>query len=165
MAKEEQTNDHDEAAPTRGRKSRRVGHTKIQAPLVPMIDVTFQLLLYFLLTTEFRMQEGQIAGTVPEEGSVGSESVVDIRPIRITIRRGSRLAGGAAYTVLSRGLRVPAATAGELYVRLMQERDQQGPEVPIVIEPAATVPWEFVTEAFNQAVRAKFQRVGFAPSG
>ena len=34
--------------------------------MTPMIDVTFQLLLFFLLTCEFRESEGMIPGTLPK---------------------------------------------------------------------------------------------------
>jgi len=38
---------------------------KPQTPMTPMIDVTFQLLLFFIMTFEFRQSEGMIPGTLP----------------------------------------------------------------------------------------------------
>ncbi len=38
---------------------------RVSAPMTAMIDVTFLLLIYFLLTTTFRQDEGQLPGTLP----------------------------------------------------------------------------------------------------
>jgi biopolymer transport protein ExbD len=144
------------------RKRRGAAKPKIQPPLVPMIDVTFLLLLYFVLTAEFRKAEGHIPGTVPEQGEIGAEAVVPIKPIHIAIRRGWDEDAGVYYQL--GGIQVSGAR--ELYERLEQRRNLPGAEeVPVVIQPMADVPWQYVIEAFNQAVRAKFLKIGFAPSG
>ncbi len=143
------------------RKRRGATRPKIQPPLVPMIDVTFLLLLYFLLTAEFRKSEGQIAGTVPEKGEIGTEMIVPIKPIQIVIRR----AWGTpdvSYEINRARVSDPEA----LFNRLTQRKQTLGAdEIPVLIRPVGDVPWEYVIEAFNQAVRAKFLKIGFAPSG
>ena len=162
MAVSRQSTDADqEARYVSARKRRGRGKAKIQPPLVPMIDVTFQLLLYFLLTAEFRMAEGQIAGTVPETGEIKAPVSVDVLPIRIAIRRGWQQGQGASYEIGG----VAITSAQELYFRLMGLKKGGGEKVPVIIEPLADVPWEFVLEAYNQAVRAKFLTVSFAPGG
>ena len=152
------------------RKRMKIGSTKMQAPLVPMIDVTFLLLLYFLLTAEFRGPEGQIAGTIPKGESAAG--VVTVKPIRIQIVPGE-FPGEASFVYVVRGTRVEpvdgdrgddGAHARGLYLRLVAYRQKEGEDVPIVIEPLHNVPWRYVTEAFNQAIRVKFKKVGFAPS-
>ena len=51
------------------------------------------------------------------------------------------------------------------YEALRKRRDQTGSaKTPVVIEPRGDVPWEHVVNAFNQAVRAKFKKIGFATS-
>jgi biopolymer transport protein ExbD len=47
---------------------------------------------------------------------------------------------------------------------LLQVRQEQlgSREVPVVIFPNPDVPWGFVVEAFNQAKRARFSKIGFA---
>jgi dihydroorotate dehydrogenase len=42
---------------------------------------------------------------------------------------------------------------------------EEAKAVPILIKPAPDVRWEFVVEVFNQAARAKFTNIGFAPLG
>jgi biopolymer transport protein ExbD len=130
----------------------------VQPPLTAMIDVTFQLLLFFLLACEFRESEGQIPGSLP-----GAGRPVDIRPIEVTLRRSGQV--GMAYYQLSGAAEV-ITSPQELYRRLRGRQEAlQSRDVPLVIRPEPTVPWEFVVEAFNQAVRAEFTRVALQPDG
>jgi biopolymer transport protein ExbD len=145
------------------RKNRGKGKKpSMQPPLTPMIDVTFQLLLFFLLTCEFRESEGQIPGTLPAKGNV--QQAVDDKPppdpIRVRIRPSMDRAA-ANYEMT--GISVVITSPEELYQHLLSRQQQLGStEVPIIILPSQDVPWEFVVEAFNQAVRAKFEKIGFA---
>ncbi len=147
------------------RQKRKQGSPKMQPPLTPMIDVTFQLLLFFLLTCQFRVAEGQIPGSLPAKGAPASVQQPDLKEIRISVRPGMD-----ADTV---GFFIDNEQAGTtepraLYEQLIARQQRLGdPElirekVPVMIEPVDVVPWEFVVEAFNQAVRAKFKHIGFA---
>jgi len=147
---------------TSARKQRRRGKAKMQPPMTPMIDVTFQLLLFFLLTCEFRETEGNIPGTLPAKGNIIQEveSNPPPEPIRIQVRVSADRAS-ASYEMT--GVQIMINSPQELYQCLKQRQDQLGSdEVPIVILPSEDVPWEFVVEAFNQAVRAKYKKIGFA---
>ena len=138
--------------------------TKMQPPMTPMIDVTFQLLLFFLLACEFRETEGNIPGTLPSRGSVIQQVQQTPPPDPIQIRvRPSMNRAGANYEVT--GVSIVINSAEELFRFLKARQDRLGPEgksVPVIILPNPDVPWEFVVEAFNQSVRAEFERIGFA---
>jgi len=119
-----------------------------------MIDVTFQLLLFFLLACEFRGSEGRIPGTLP-----GIPGGARFDPITVTLCRSANDA--SAYYRLN-GLTEAITSPQQLYDRLRERQAALGTrDVPVVIHPNANVPWEFVVEAFNQAVRAEFTRIGF----
>ena len=144
------------------RKKRTPAKVKMQPPLTPMIDVTFQLLLFVLLACEFRESEGLIPGSLP----VGSLSVpIDKQdpppdPIQIKIRA-SYDRKSANYEMT--GVAVMIVSPEDLYQYLLRRQQQLGTtDVPIVILPNQEAPWEFVVEAFNQAVRAKFTKIAFA---
>jgi biopolymer transport protein ExbD len=128
---------------------------RMQPPLTPMIDVTFQLLLFFLLACEFRESEGRIPGTLP---TVPTGRWVE--PITVTLCRSS--VDASAYYRLN-GLREPVTSPQQLYERLRERQAALGSrDVPVVIRPNGNVSWEFVVEAFNQAVRAEFTKIAFA---
>jgi len=144
------------------RKRRKAGAVKMQPPLTPMIDVTFQLLLFFILTCEFRESEGNIPGTLPAKGNVVQQVDQTPPPDPIQIRlRASQDRKSASYEMT--GVSVLLGSAKELLERLKARQDQLGTdEVPVVILPNSDVPWEFVVEAFNQAVAARYKKIGFA---
>jgi len=134
---------------------------KLQPPMVPMIDVTFQLLIYFMLTTTFRQAEGQIPGSLPKEGTGGVSLRQQLKPpIHIQIRPIGTFREGVVYEMIgSRGL---MESGEELYSSLMARKERVGAGTPVVIKARDDVRWQYVVEAFNQAVQAEFQNIGFA---
>ena len=141
------------------------GSTSIQPPLTPMIDIVFQLLLFFLLACQFRANEGQIAANLPDI-SGKPPSIVSVDPIDITLRASGQDNLGVLITVQHTD--VPLTTAEELHSYLMQMKQRHGDqasEVPVTIKPLGNVRWNHVVNAFNQAIRADYKKVGFKPSG
>jgi len=143
-------------------RKRRQAKPKMQPPLTPMIDVTFQLLLFFLLTFTFREKEGQIRGALPRKGSGGVAAKETLtQPIRIHIIP-TNDRQEALYEV--EGVHEQITDPRALYQFLVQRREAlNSAEGPVIIRPDAFVRWQFVVEVFNQAVRAEFENIGFAP--
>lgn len=154
------------------RKMRAKPRPKIQPPLTPMIDIVFQLLLFFILTTEFRMEEGLITATLPEKGE-GIDEVVKTKDIIVNLRPvGLR---GVAYFISDENVSrvsdpndIPKqqGAAAELLKRLEERRDQYKLDIKdslVIIKPSGDVRWQYIVEAFNQVVRAKFEKIAFAP--
>lgn len=146
------------------RKKRSIPQGSMSPPMTPMIDVTFQLLIFFLLTSTFRKAEGQIPGSLPKAGEGGVAAVDKLdRPISITIY--PRGVDGVSFEI--EGVQQAVSDPNELYRHLMARQQVvggNGTEIPVVIKPRGDVQWRWVTEAFNQSVRAKFKNVGFATS-
>lgn len=144
------------------RKQRGRQDVKMQPPLTPMIDVTFQLLLYFLLTSTFKPDEGQIPGSLPERGP-SAATPKPRPPIRITLRpRGVN----REYVTYEVDNLTPVDRQEDLYKMLMT-RQQSGSvdvETPVQIRPWANVRWKHVVGAFNASVRAKYENIGFSAS-
>ncbi len=144
------------------RKVRGRAKPQIRLPLTPMIDITFQLLLFFLLATEFRQTEGQIPATLPRQAGGMALSKPIEKPLWITLRVAGQDNQDVVYEI--GGQKQTVATPEKLYESLMQCRIAFGDNVPMIIQPGTNVRWEYVVEVFNQAVRAKFRNIGF-PSG
>ncbi len=129
----------------------------MQPPLTPMIDVTFQLLLFFLLATTFRQAEGQIPAALPQRHQATGLDQTIVRPIRVTVLPTAD--GGAAFYL--DGASAPLADAQRLHRELVARRQAYGSdEVPVAIQPRWDVPWQYVVEADNQAHRAGFKSIG-----
>ncbi len=143
--------------------------TAIQPPLTPMIDIVFQLLLFFLLACQFRMDEGQIAANLPDLSGKPPPKTIPVDPIDITLQATGRDGLDVLIQVKrTDGVAAELTTAEELYAFLTQIKSshgEQADDVPVTIEPIGNVRWGHVANVFNQAVRADYKKVGFKPSG
>ena len=128
-----------------------------QPPLTPMIDVTFQLLIFFMVTIEFRAEEGQIPGSLPQTS--GRPPAVPPVLINIKLKSTDVDYDTCQYIVDNN---VPLLSAIDLQGELVRLKGEK-PDASIVIKTDQVVRWNFCVEAFNAAVRAKFTKIGFGP--
>ncbi|MHC4777731.1 MAG: ExbD/TolR family protein [Planctomycetota bacterium] len=77
----------------KGRDRRKKGSEhagKTEAPelsMTPMIDVTFQLLIFFMVTSNFKSLEGKLDVFLPENGIRSDTPPVDMElPVRVVLR-------------------------------------------------------------------------------
>jgi len=118
--------------------------------MTAMIDVTFLLLTYFLLTTTFRQAEGQLPGTLPKPPYGDLRAAV----IPVEVRAAGENCQNAVYALdgQDRLIRTPQ----ELIESLRARRDREGDrDVSVEIHAGRAVRWRYVVEAYNQALGAK----------
>ena len=123
---------------------------RISVPMTAMIDVTFLLLTYFLLTTTFRQAEGQLPGTLPKPPIVGG---LPEKVISVQVRAVGENCQNAVYALGGQEqlLRSPR----ELIESLRARRDRQGGRnAKVEIQAGRAVRWRHVVEAYNQALGA-----------
>ena len=171
MATTSKTHSHVyEAAEAPPVRKRLRSPAKYQPPLMPLIDVMFTLMLFFLVGTTMRQQEGIIPSSVPQVG--GQVDVVSPLTVNIDIHLQPTLTGGVKYFVSNANVGFEQASLDAnqapqlLFNTLEQLRDARKlnpKETQVVLHPQGDVRWGYVAEAFNQAVRAKFEKIGFAP--
>ena len=125
---------------------------KISVPMTAMIDVTFLLLIYFLTTTTFRQDEGQLPGTLPGKGDM---------PPPVTVPVQLRAVGDDCQSVLYSidGVDQPLRSPRELVESLRDRRQRTGDNAIVVIKAGRNVRWRYVVEACNQAASANFQTI------
>ena len=142
------------------RAKRGRGKAKIAVPMTPMIDVTFQLLIYFILTTTFRQLEGQIPGTLPKAGTSGAATIERLQtPIKITLHPTGEANEGVAYEVS--GVHERIVDPQILKSVLTGRKQAGGAKSPVIINARRDVRWRFVVEVFNQVVANEFQNIAF----
>ncbi len=148
------------------RSRREVGSSKMQPNLSSMIDVIFQLLIYFVVTANFAVGEGVITAKLPQadEGAAATAAPPE-KPLNILISS----AGTYQYNIAIEGMGQAPRNFTEL-ARLLEslQLNPANPngsykdDNPILIKPDGQVRWQHVVNAFNAAVKARYRNVSFA---
>jgi biopolymer transport protein ExbD len=136
-------------------KKKHRSKVKISPPLLPLIDVMFTLLMFFLVAARAITTEGMLPSNLPEVGKSNMTAVA----VRISLV--SDAAGRPAVYQVEGESRREFQTAEQLHVYLEEIKKRLGPDTPIKISPQSLVRWEDVVNAFNQAQRVQFKKVGF----
>ena len=149
-----------------GRRSR----PRMSLNLTPMIDVVFQLLIYFLVCTNFARGEQIYKLDLPQRGTAPTQAdpfQLDDEPLRIQVLSLGNQPGD--YRLRLEGPWPRVADFQQLYEFLQQRiigRDNPtglfAPDHPIVIEPAGSTSWGHAVGAFNASVRAGYNNITFA---
>ncbi|MDX1682273.1 MAG: biopolymer transporter ExbD [Phycisphaeraceae bacterium] len=148
----------------RRKKEDKVEPSNMQLNLTSMIDVIFQLLIYFVITASFAIGEGVIAARMPEQGSgVAEQTEPPKKPVKILITA----AGATSYRLTLEGASgQQPANFSQLMDILKSVHVRNGgfyeEDHPLVIQPEGQVRWQHVVNAFNATVAARFKDVSFA---
>ncbi|MCI0365370.1 MAG: biopolymer transporter ExbD [Phycisphaerales bacterium] len=156
--------------PLRGRRGRQ--RARMNVNLTSLIDVTFLLLIYFMVATSMTGREQVYHMDLPSREGAGPSDpfTLDDEPLRILVSSSADEAQPYRLTIdgpypqpatfqalhdFLRSKQVNEATSGGLF----------DSKHPIMIEPAAGTRWEHAIEAFNAAVTARYSNVTFAAPG
>ncbi|MEX1015453.1 MAG: biopolymer transporter ExbD [Phycisphaeraceae bacterium] len=148
------------------RQRRGLAPAKMQPNLSSMIDIIFQLLIYFVVTASFAIDEGVLTATLPT--GAGSASDMEPPPETLDIRLVSAGEIGVSIDLGGTG-RLDSFTALASELDGLQFDPGRGrhngvyaPDDPVVIRPAGDVRWQHVVNAFNAAIKARYTNVNFA---
>lgn len=139
---------------------------RLSLAITPMIDVVFQLLIYFLLATSFVSGERQLRAEMPADAAqAGAEDPfaleVETLVVGVVRERGAtryRLSSGLAQPADARAL---AQTLRDAMLTPAQPGGIFPPEHPVRIAAAADAPWQDVVAAFNAVMSAGYTSVAF----
>jgi biopolymer transport protein ExbD len=143
------------------------GHRKKPAPpkmelnMTSMIDIVFQLLIYFVITCNFVPGEGILKATMP----AGTGSAQDVPKLESPIKIIVSSRGETGYRLDVDKSSTAPSTFGDLKRLLdgMQEKNGGSfPDTnPIIIQPTPDVRWQHVVNAFNAAMAARYSNIAF----
>jgi len=148
-----------------------------------MLDMTFQLLTFFIITYHPSASEGQLDVSLPGAGAyrntvaeaVTAETVPDIHAelksqltVRLTVQRDGRNNGALSAVVFQPTGGNPIALANlKSLANYLKEQRQSGdlsPAHDIQIQAESQLKYAFVMEAMDACVKSGFRRIGFAPA-
>jgi biopolymer transport protein ExbD len=125
--------------------------------IVPMLDILFMLLIFFLcfglalapegaLPAKLPASHGQAAGTMP------------LTPIEISL---AAVSGGVQVRMRPHGGQV--ASMADLYdrMRTLSESRDFGVDAPVILMPGEDLPIAVVADAYNAAFQAGFKEIVF----
>ena len=145
----------------RKKRKKGVGGEDIELQLTSMIDVIFQLLIYFVITANFMIDEGTILATLPGNAAETDKVQTPEQPVVIELRSGD---DGVTYDLTVDGYRIDGAAGLFAYLDGQVKGGAIAIDDPVQIKPQGEVRWQHVVNVFNACVRAKLEEVGFAPS-
>jgi biopolymer transport protein ExbD len=119
--------------------------------MTPMIDVVFQLIIFFLLSGHLARQEVHLELPLPTAGS--GESPAEENKARLTVN----VLGDGRLLLASRPV-----TPDELQLRLAQERAAAGADLEVRIRSDRAAPYALIEPVLLSAARAGLWNVSFS---
>lgn len=153
-----------------------------KADLTPMIDVVFNLLVFFMCATKLRTVEGAITAYLPKGLGLlgGAAQDVRINDVRVKLlwhdAQGRETQADDGHVVVAlgahrfnapgdlEGLRAPLHPVWrDLHAKLVEIRSTTDvPDLPVIIDARPQVPTQHVVSALNEVIRAGLKDVRFA---
>jgi len=147
------------------RPDHRARRRRLRLNFTSMIDVVFLLLIYFIVTASFQVDEGILTANLP---AVDPPPGPPPKILNILL-----VSGGADCQIAIEGLDRQPQNFRHLATMLEQLQDDPSrgrdglyrPDNPVVIKPDGPVRWQHVVDAFNATVKARYSNVAFARAG
>lgn len=142
------------------RKKKGAYSPAVEMDLTPMIDVTFLLLIFFLLGTKFKEPEGKLNAFLPKEKGPPPTNIDQIDPEEeLTIR--VRIMPGRTLPVYQIGENTPYKTIAGLEGKL-RTMYAVSPEQPVTIDSDPKATYERVIWVLDTCVRVGYREIAFA---
>jgi biopolymer transport protein ExbD len=134
----------------------------VQLNLTPMIDVIFNLLIFFVVGTRFAEVEGLLASELPAAPAQGVQAAIPLMPIRVRLAPDPAGSDGCLIRIDNTAL-VPRnfLDLREVLIKLKGEHTGFESDTPIVIIADEAVQWQHVVNAFNAGKAAGYQSISF----
>ena len=157
----------DAAGASPPRRRAELAPASMRLNFTAMIDVIFLLLIYFVITANFAVDEGVLSAKLPAApGLSDSSPKPPQRPLRILVSSAGRYGYRLGIEGLAEAPPDFVALARTLtYLQHDPQRGLRGPykdDHPVIVAPDGLVRWQHVVNAFNAAVTARYRNVSFA---
>ncbi len=170
----------------RKKKGNRFPLEEVELEMTPMIDIVFNLLIFFMCATKFRTPEGMIEAFLPKNrGQSSGTPQIDLNEVRIKLLWYD---GAGRPTKAEKGGFVVLKVGDDMFNSPGEFEQHHYPEnapqwqalygklqdfkagykgggekgLPVIIDARQQVPTKFVISTLNEVVRAGIQDVTFA---
>jgi biopolymer transport protein ExbD len=128
--------------------------------MTPMIDIIFQLLVFFMCTASFSVED-ILRTQLPTQGQArkdGAEEQEDFPPTRVRV---TRLPEGVHVTCDGK----PCMNFGDLVGKLKARHGILRDKMRVIIEGEGAVPFGYMARALDACHEAELQNVALLPKG
>ena len=130
--------------------------------LTPMIDCIFQLLIFFMVNINFRIEEGLLKAFLPKASSTPVEDDKKKEPIRVRIAEASPGVLELKVNVKVLGGRTEAESYLALEQELREIKAALGAEMPpVIIDAQPRLPYKYIISALNVCGKLSIENVMF----
>lgn len=126
--------------------------------LVPMIDIVFNLLIFFLVATRFTVAEGVLPGQLPGVDAP-TTLAVPLPPIRLHLSADP--AGQCAVAIEDSDVQPVGFDELAAALTQLQQEAIYDRQTPVVLIADPDLAWDHVVNAYNAALRAGFDTIVF----
>ena len=145
---------------TRKKRKKGVGGEEMQLQMTSMIDVVFLLLIYFVITANFTIDEGTLLATMPGNSAQDRPEDQLDPPVNIELTTSGDF---VTYRIRVDGQEPSNASELAAYMKNRVAIGQMAKDDIVQIKPQGEVRWQHVVNVFNACVSAELENVGFAP--
>jgi len=157
---------------------KKVAEDTCELEMTPMIDVTFLLLIFFLLTLKFKTLEGKLSAYLPKDVGVNTSDAEEIEKVEILIKvinEGNKLDAKGENPWTEKGTRFSYDSTRELTYKvgattftdigLLEERlktlYEADDERPATIDSRPKTVYEDVVRVLDATINAGFTNITF----
>lgn len=124
--------------------------------MIPLIDVIFLLLIFFMLTIRFEKPEGVLENILPESDTHGvADQQTDWEVVKLRIKLIKEEGQFKIYL---------QERVVHTYEELLTYLNMLPKEIMLVIEPESKVPFKYVIGVYNTCLKSKKPNIIFAIS-
>ena len=140
----------------------------IDLPIVPLVDVLMQLLIFFMCGTKFRSLEGKLLSYLPKDVGLGNSAVANpkLEEVRILLVYDENAPLGTRLSIKKYGQQPrPVANWQALSLEVkkyFQEIKANNLEMPFIIDPQSKIPAQSLVYALDACREAGVEDVRFA---
>ncbi len=160
------------------RKSQKPGvPEEMKGDMTPMIDVVFQLLIFFMLTIKFKTLEGKLAAYLPKDVGVNTSPAEPKEKVEIKLKvekEGAKLhprddvpwSGTGPYRfgpdrIVKYSIGPKSTTRLEEAAQRLKELYKADPEQPATIDPYPGTVYADVVLILDEAIKVGYKDISF----
>jgi len=127
--------------------------------IVPMLDILFNLLIFFLCFGLALAPEGALPAKLPASHGQAAEGTIPLTPLEIRLQ-GS---GAGAVQIQLRPQNIRLSSMADLYdqMKALSQSPDFGVDAPVVVVPDPELPVGLVADAYNAVFQAGFKEIVF----